>query len=128
MLRRSPFHVYVLRHKNNEHYQKMNKIAVRGRKREVTLGCCVQNFNEWGDWVICFQLCHGKTNVDMNFLIWVNIVIDFGFFRINTEMVFFMGSEIWGSPRKFSYKEIKNLIHDLYLGVVEQMSFFGWEA
>jgi hypothetical protein len=49
MLRRSPFHVYVLRHKNNEHYQKMNKIAVRGRKREVTLGCCVQNFNEWGD-------------------------------------------------------------------------------
>jgi hypothetical protein len=29
--------------------------------------------------VICFQLCHGKTNVEMDFLIWVNIVIDFRF-------------------------------------------------
>jgi hypothetical protein len=27
----------------------MNKIAEREREREVTLGCCVQNFNEWGD-------------------------------------------------------------------------------
>jgi hypothetical protein len=44
--------------------------------------------------VICFQLCHKKTNVEMDFLFWVNIVIDFGFFRINTEIFFFMGSEI----------------------------------
>jgi hypothetical protein len=68
----------------------MNKIAERGREREREgpgVAACKTSMN--GEiWVICFQLCHGKTNVEMDFLFWVNIVIDFGFFRINTEMVF----------------------------------------